>query len=350
MLYNVFNPHGGDIYNGSVKLDFSANTNPFGVPDAVRRAIADAACMVDRYPDPYCRKLTEALAGFENVKREYIFCGNGAADIIYSYCEAVHPRTALELAPTFLEYASALEKVGCRVLRHTLEIRDDFALTESFLECLNRYKPETVFLCNPNNPTGRLIESGLLFKVLEECRKLNIRLFVDECFMDFTVDGISVKSKLSEYKNLIILKAFTKSYGMAGVRLGYCMTSDSELLRRMSETVQPWNVSLLAQEAGIAALNETEFLKRTVELVCTERKWLAEKLRSMGFHVTDSSANFILFKAFAGLDIRLREMGVAIRNCSNYKGLEEGFYRIAVRMHHENESLVSAIKKVMTGR
>ena len=124
MLYNTKNPHGGDIYDSPVELDYSANINPFGTPPAVKRAMADALEQVVHYPDPYCRKLVAAISAHEGVPESYILCGNGAAELIYSYAEAVHARRALETAPTFSEYSLALEKTGCEVLRYELGEED----------------------------------------------------------------------------------------------------------------------------------------------------------------------------------------------------------------------------------
>lgn len=155
MLYQTRNPHGGDIYGGEVELDFSANTNPFGTPKGILDAVQAALPEMHRYPDPYCRKLTQAVSDFEGVPKEYILCGNGAADLIYAYCEAVRPNLAVELAPTFSEYALGLERVGSRVERYYLRQEKEFELDKEFLPYLDLMKPDAVFLCNPNNPTGK---------------------------------------------------------------------------------------------------------------------------------------------------------------------------------------------------
>ena len=243
MLYQTKNPHGGDIYGENIELDFSANTNPFGTPKGILKAVEEALPQMHRYPDPYCRKLIQAISNFEGVPESFILCGNGAADLIYAYCEAVRPRKAVELAPTFSEYALGLERVGCEMVRYTLCQENFFALDHDFLTFLEEEKPDAVFLCNPNNPTGQLIAPHLLQKILQFCAQHKIRLFLDECFLDLTDSGQSMKEYLSEFKNLFLLKAFTKSYGMAGIRLGYCLCSDAALLERMSRAVQPWNVS-----------------------------------------------------------------------------------------------------------
>ena len=346
MLYHTTNPHGGDVYDGEIQLDFSANTNPYGTPRGVLDAMSAVLTRVHQYPDSYCRELVDAISEFEGVPKDWILCGSGAAELIYSYCEALRPETAMELAPTFSEYALALERVGCRVERYSLKKENHFSLTEEFLPVLARIRPDVLFLCNPNNPTGQVIGLPLLEKILNLCHRQGTALFVDECFLDLSDDGVSLKARLGDHPKLFLLKAFTKSYGMAGVRLGYCLCSDPALLEKMSHTVQPWNVSTLAQAAGVAALQERAFLQKTRVLIPVERQWLKGQLEALGFWVCPSRANYLLFQGRPDLREQLRKQGIAIRSCGNYHGLEQGWYRIAVRLHEENERLIQAMKEV----
>lgn len=348
MLYHTQNPHGGDVYDGEIQLDFSANTNPYGTPQAVLDAMSAVLSRVHQYPDPYCRELVKTISEFEAVPKDWVLCGSGAAELIYSYCEALRPGRAMELAPTFSEYSLALERVGCQVERYSLKKENYFSLTEDFLPALERSRPDVLFLCNPNNPTGQVIALPLLEKILDVCEEQGTCLFVDECFLDLSDDGVSLKSHLGEHPNLFILKAFTKSYGMAGVRLGYCLCAQGQLLEEMSHTVQPWNVSTLAQSAGVAALHERAFLQRTRALIPVERQWLQSQLEALGFWVCPSKANYLLFQGSQDLWEQLRKQGIAIRSCGNYHGLGTGWYRIAVRLHGENECLIRAMKEVCT--
>lgn len=347
MLYGLLNPHGGDIYGGDVQLDFSANTNPFGTPEGVIRAVGAALPEMHRYPDPYCRALVEKIAAFEGVRREYILCGNGAAELIYAYCAAARPKTALELAPTFCEYTLGLEQAGCQVKHYYLTPDNGFTLDGRFVDYLTEILPEAVFLCNPNNPTGSLISPELLREILDTCRENQIRLFVDECFLDLSDDAQSMKACLETYPGLFLLKAFTKSYGMAGIRLGYCLSADGDLLKAMAQAVQPWNVSGLAQAAGIAALEQGEFLEKTRMLIRKERPWLKERLEGFGLRVIPSKANYLLFQGPENLGENLKARGISIRSCDNYPGLTRGWYRIAVRRHEENELLMAAIGSIL---
>jgi len=214
--------HGGDWMGyrerfGRDALDFSANVSPLGLPKGVADAITAALPQADRYPDPLCRTLRAALSEAEGLAAEQILCGNGAADLIFRLALAVKPRRALVTAPTFAEYAMALETVGCTVERFALNEANDFAVTEEFLDAIVP-GVEIVFLCQPNNPTGQLASPALVRRAAARCAACGAVLAVDECFLDFLPDGDrwTAKPLLHEDQNLIIFKAFTKLYGMAG--------------------------------------------------------------------------------------------------------------------------------------
>lgn len=344
MLYQTENRHGGDIYGG-IALDFSANVSPLGTPRSVTDAIERVLPELYRYPDPYCRTLVQTISEYEGVPKNFVLCGNGASELIYAYCGAVRPKRAMELAPTFSEYSLALRRTGCEIVRFALKQEENFDLREKFLPILAREKIDALFLCNPNNPTGRLIADDLLEEILRICREKNIALFVDECFLSLSDGGVDLTPSLSDFPQLFILKAFTKSFGMAGLRLGYGLSADGALLRKMSAAVPPWNVSALAQAAGVAALGDAEFLERNRAVIRAERPRLEERLRELGFWVCPSQANYILFRGEAGLADRLRERGAAIRDCANFEGLGPGWYRAAVRLREENDALLDAMRR-----
>ena len=349
MLYQANNPHGGDVYGRPVTLDVSVNTNPLGPPPGVVRAVVDAAQLLDRYPDPHCRRLVAALADREGVPEEAILCGAGAAELIFSFCAALRPRTALELAPTFSEYAAALAAAGCRVERCALEEEQGFALTEKLLEELERKSCEVVFLCNPNNPTGRLIPPALLESILALCERRGGWLFVDECFLELSDGGrgTSLAPLLRPGRRLFLLRAFTKSYAMAGLRLGYCLCGEGALLERMGRQTQPWNVSVPAQAAGLAALGEEAYLRESRALIQSERRYLREGLEALGLTVCSSQANYLLVKSPAELSGPLLDRGILIRDCANYRGLGPGWYRTAVRRREENRTLLKALGEIL---
>ena len=342
--------HGGDWAGyrarfGHDALDFSANVSPLGLPQGVADAIVAALPTADRYPDPLCRELRTALSRAEQLPEPWILCGNGAADLIYRLVWALKPRRALLPAPTFAEYAAALESVGCEVKRKTLHEADDFAVTEAFVQAVNQ-SIDLVFLCQPNNPTGQITPPELVQRLVRRCADCGAVLVVDECFLDFT-DAASAKDLLEVYPNLLILKAFTKNYALAGVRAGYCLTADRQLLEKMSACSQPWNVSVPAQAAALAALREPDWPAKARPLIAAQRAVLTADLTALGLTVCPSQANYLLFRGPAELDAALLRQKIAIRSCANYPGLGEGWYRTAVRLPEENEALLDALRRGM---
>lgn len=348
--------HGGDLYTvvekneGKKILDFSSNINPFGMPESVKEAAVRAVKRCDCYPDPLCRKLRKATADYHGVQENTLIFGNGAADLIFRLTAAARPKRALLLAPTFAEYESALHLAGCRVEYFFLKEKQGFQLTEEVLQCLDSGL-DMVFLCNPNNPTGQMIEHELLLRILYRCRALKIRLVVDECFIDFVEesDQVTLLPFIREEPLLFLLRAFTKNYAMPGLRLGYGICSDRKLMDELYRAGQPWNVSLIAQEAGIAALREREFLHRSMAFIRSEKYWLAGQLAGLGYRVFPPAANYIFFKVENTPDCfqkALLKQGILIRSCDNYKGLEYGYFRTAVRTREENSQLVAALVRL----
>lgn len=349
MLYSTPNPHGGDLYSRKICLDFSANINPYGTPEAVKQAVIDSVSDLRHYPDPYCRELVTAISEFEGVGKEKILCGNGAAELIFSFCRSLGPKKALILDPCFSEYETALRASACEVAHFALKKETDFQLKRDFLPVLERFDGEALMLCNPNNPTGQVISREMLEEILTVCKRRKIFLFIDECFLDLTDGGdrLTMKPYLETHQNLFLLKAFTKSYGMAGLRLGYCLCGNAPLLRTMGQTVQPWNVSVPAQKAGVAALKQTAFLEKAKKTIREQREALTEGLRELGLRVIGSHTNYILFYFDRELREPLLEKGIQIRSCANYPGLEAGWYRIAVKLPLENETLLTAFKEIL---
>ena len=188
-------------------------------------------------------------------------------------------------------------------------------------------------------------------EILKRCREKSIFLVVDECFLDFVTEpeAYTLKPILEKSEGLFLLKAFTKRYAMAGVRLGYGLCHDRELLSRMEMMTQPWNVSTLAQEAGIAALTEREYVEAGRQLVFSEAAWLKAEMKKLGLMVFPSQANYIFFKGPGSLFTDCVKKGILIRDCSNYQGLCKGYYRIAVKKHEDNVKLITALQEIMAG-
>lgn len=348
--------HGGDIYSyGSLPdsnrvLDFSANINPLGLPEGVKQAFIESREYSSNYPDPLCRELVKQTALHENVPEAYIFCGNGAADIIYRIAAAIKPRNTLVTAPAFSEYEEAVGTVNSEVRYYRLKRENGFNIDKGMIDYVTS-DTDLVFLCNPNNPTGGLLDKKTVLTLAHKCKENDCVLVVDECFIDFleNIQEFSIVDSLGTYDNVIVLKAFTKIYAMAGLRLGYAVCSNKDLLERLSSAGQPWSVSVPAQRCGIAALRETDYLNKTRLLIRQNREYLMKSLRKLDFEVFDSRANYILFRSENNsLKKELEKYGILIRSCDNYVGLDNTYFRIAVKSQEDNEYLVACLEKIVT--
>lgn len=339
--------HGGDIYTYRGMLDFSVNINPFGPSDAVLAAAEQGVREMAHYPDSRCRELRKALSGKLHLPESMILPGNGAADLIFSIVQAERPRRAVLTAPSFMEYAQALKTVDCEIQYHYLKEETLFTLQEDYLEMLTE-QVDMIFLCSPDNPTGRRIEKNLLNQILERCEKYGIRMVLDECFYEFLEqpEKHTMQEFIEGHPQLAVIRAFTKMHAMPGLRLGYMLCSDGRLMEKLQQVRQPWSVSIPAQKAGIAALKEEERVQKTREYIAAWRKKMEQEMECMGIEYIPSDANYILFRSGQELFTKLLEYGILIRDCSNYEGLGQGYYRIAVRMQEENERLLGALQEI----
>lgn len=350
--------HGGDIYSQPVAIDYSANINPLGLPEGVKEALRQSleTCLWTAYPDSQCRSLRTALSRFHDLPPQWISCGNGAADLIFALIHGLKPEKGLVLAPTFLEYEQAMRSAGCQVLYHSLTkeqgFRPDVSSLIRELEEGERIC-HILFLCNPNNPTGISVPREDIGLLAEICCRKGILLAVDECFCDFLEESekASVIPLLNRYPNLLVLKAFTKLYAMAGLRLGYCLCSDPGLHEAMAGVRQPWSVSGPAQRAGEAALGESIYVEQTKCLLRDQRPALKRELESLGFRVYPSEANYLFFQDSlhrpGWLYEALLARRVLIRSCANYPGLDGSFYRICIKTRQENEAFIRELTQVL---
>ena len=334
--------HGGDIYAREGVVDFSANLNPLGMPPAVIEALHANVRRFDAYPDIECRALRASIARAERVPERYVLCTAGATDLMQRVCLASRPDCALVTAPCFSGYEEALEQAGVAIVRHALLEEEGFDVSGRIVEDVACHPGALVFLCNPNNPTGLAIGHALIERIVRVAGEMGSTVVLDECFLDFTREP-SLVPCCGDFPNLVVMRAFTKLYSMAGLRLGYGICSDAGLLDRVRRAGQPWAVSTPAQVAGVAALSVEGWAEKTRDYVDQERGKLASALRGMGMRVIDGQANYLMFQCEADLYDPLLQRGFLIRRCANYEGLDDTWYRIAVRETEENAALLAAI-------
>ena len=365
--------HGGEIYDKNIWLDFSVNTNPLGMPEEAAKQLAKSISVCERYPDDACFFLREKLAahyraqGYSDITPGQILCTAGASEGILAVVRALDIKKrrdnspdrsrlrALLPVPCFSEYERSLISVEADIYFWQMDEQTGFCLTEQILTDLTD-DIDLLILCNPNNPVGNLADRELLQRILSECREKGICVAVDQCFLEFAEEyrRYDLTGCLTEFSNLVIINAFTKTYAFAGLRLGYLMCSDVGFLRECSDQMPCWSVSIPAQTAGEAALDSTEYMEQSRRLIREERIYLKTELEREGFLVLPGTADFLCFRwenkmpGSRNLYRMLLERGVLIRDCSNFRGMPEGYYRIAVRTRKDNNKLLELIGECLT--
>ena len=316
--------HGGNIYteqtNAPDLLDFSANINPFGVPESVKQAISAAIPTLVHYPDPQQTALTQAIATYHALQSEQIVCGNGGADVLFRALQCLHPKRALLPVPSFLEYETALQEIGCSVIHW--QMSPNLTITDAILPELQTGQYDCLMLCNPNNPTGTLLKKSQLIPILDCCLQNGIWVILDECFCDMTSEAqqASLLAICTAYPNVFFLKSLTKRFAIPGLRL--------------------------AAAAGIAALQDTAYQQQFQTFLEQEQPAFYHALQAIPtLQVWKPAANFVFFRAACtDLQERLLHRHILIRHCENYVGLDATYYRTAIRSHAENQILLQALK------
>ncbi|HAG12318.1 MAG TPA: threonine-phosphate decarboxylase [Ruminococcus sp.] len=344
----MIQPHGGNIHDYPNTLDFSANINPLGMPDSVHEAIVSSVSQCNHYPDPYCKQIRSKMSALLHFPEDQIVFGNGAADLIYRIVHALRPKHALICAPGFSEYSHALQEVHCEIHEHFLSSESDFILDRSIFNDFTN-EIEMIVLCSPNNPTGQLISQSLLRDISEYCRLHYITLLLDESFLSFVISGSSNSLLPYIHEHCIILNSFTKMYAIPGIRIGYALCGSNYIASKLQQTGQYWAVSIPAQAAAYAALDETDYAVKTALYIASEREFMTKELSNHGIRVFPSSANYLLIYYESDFAEAMLKQSILIRDCQNYHGLSNQYYRIAIRLHDDNLALISAIKRYQNG-
>lgn len=342
-------PHGGlySIENpNSTLVDFSSNVNPLGFPQSVKKLLKTGLQKIPVYPDPNSTNLRKRLSKHVKVPVDNLITGNGATEIIYNFCQAVITKNTPVLIPipTFGEYESAVALRGGKIeFFKTMNLNHDVS---DFIRKIP--KNGCIFICNPNNPTGTVVSKNTMLQILRAAKNHSTMVFVDECFMELTQNPKESVIDHMGMGNLFVLQSLTKSFGLAGLRVGYGV-GDRKMISVLHNIKIPWNVSGLSQEAAVLALSEKNFLSKTRNLIKKEHDFLKNSISKInGFSCFDSSTNFILIRTKTNsktLQKRLLKKNILIRDCSTFRGLDESYIRIAIKTRKENAKLILALEE-----
>lgn len=358
--------HGGDIYTegllkGRELLDYSSNINPLGVPNSFKNIINTAVESLVRYPDIEYRELRKVLSEYTGVEDKYFLLGNGAAEIIDLAISMLNK--ILIAVPSFAEYEIDAKKWGCEIeysyLKHEIYSENieenknfDEQLLYDYKDIINRLKYlDGMIIGNPNNPNGCIIDKQKFREILDYCELNNKIIIIDEAFIEFTGNiQNSFIDEIKDYKCLIIIRALTKFFGMPGIRFGYGISSNLKMLDKMRNKQNPWNINCFAELATECVLKDEQYIKDTIHWIREEREYFTLKLKKISFidKVYYTKANYVLCKlkdldCFKLYDMCMKH-GIVIRKADNYRGLDEGYVRFAIKDRKSNEYFLEALK------
>jgi threonine-phosphate decarboxylase len=333
-------------------VDFSSNINPLGPSKKAIEAIRQDLWKIRYYPDSSSKELKKALSRYLGINARNITLGNGSTELIKNFCEVFLQKDseAIIPEPTFSEYEVYSKLNGARI-KHVYAKKEDFEVDhEKIIDEINN-KTKVVFLCNPNNPTGKILEGRDIEKIIESAYDYDTLVFLDEAYIEFT-DFESLCQKIEDFDNLFVLQSLTKFFSLAGLRVGYGI-GNKKLIEYLEKVRIPWNVNILAQTAAIASINDEEFIDESKSFIKRERQFLFKELLKTGLKVYESQANFFLIDLREAkikapeMKKRLVEKGMLIRDCCSFNGLDEYFIRICVRKREENLRLLEELRHIL---
>jgi len=355
--------HGGEIFEVARRLkvdpkeilDFSSNINPLGPPLVAIRCIQESIWLVPHYPDISYYTFRKAAAEYVGLPSpENVVEGNGSTELIYLFADVSlrEGDKAIIPVPSFGEYQRAVLRRGGRLF--TVPCRKDFGVDMEGVAGALAEGCKALFLSNPSNPSSRTIPKKDLLRTIELAYDRGVPVLLDETFIEFTDDhGLSLSNRVNEFPNLFVLRSLTKTFALTGLRIGYGLASQ-KFAERLRKAKLPWSVNVLAQEAGIAALNDSDYLERSKKLIAKEREFLYSELKTIeGLNPVRPEANFVLVNLAKGntakeLKSSLLRKRILIRDCSSFEGLNGSYFRVCVRLRNQNATLLSALREAIS--
>lgn len=349
--------HGANVDNMAKKfgknendiIDFSSNVNPHIISD-LGKYVLEGLEKSRSYPDINYTNLRNNISDYIKVDSELIIPGNGATEIIYLLMKSIKRRLAI-LNPTFSEYGRGAKLNNLEIIDFHLKEENNFSIDLDEIQ-KNMDKFDSLFICNPNNPNGKVKDLNELLDLMIENDKL---LIVDETFMEFVgeEEKYSLINKIEQTPNLFILKAVTKFFGMPGLRLGYGVTSNKQIINNIYEYKEPWTINSFAENLSNYLFKDKEYIKNSKDYYISERKFMLEELRKISrLKVYDTDTNFILIKLrdYEANLLKLElfeKYNILIRDASNFIGLDKNYVRVAIKSHKDNKILIESLNKIL---
>ncbi len=361
--------HGGNInkvareygHQPESIVDFSANINFLGPPDFIKTEIQNNIGWIKNYPEPQAIGLKNKIASEFGLSRNQVIVGNGAVELLYKLTEVLKPKRVMIVDPTFSEYELASRAAGAEILNYKLNRTEEFNFTrEKLNQLINKFANiDMLFLCNPNNPTGKLLSQQQINEILAEAAGKNVFLVIDEAFIDFleNKEDYTVIQQLKTYNNLFILRSLTKIYAIPGLRLGFALTNP-DLVKKLENSRDPWSINYFAQLACKEIFTEIakrdQYLTETISKLAKEKDYLYQQLNKLeGFKVYQPTANYIFIdlnnSRFSSMELTdyLAGKAIMIRNCNTYQGLDDNYIRVAIKSRTDNRRLIETLSYLL---
>lgn len=331
---------------------FSANVNPLGISPKLRQTLAEKIDTVTAYPDRDYVSLRKQIAAYAGTDLENIIVGNGSTELISLFIQIEHPKKAVVIGPTYSEYEREIALGGGTTLYYPLREEDGFFLnTADFLSHL-KDDMDLLVLCNPNNPTSTCITNKSMRLILDACLQHGIYVMVDETYVEFAdnMEQITSVPLTNYYNNLVILRGTSKFFAAPGLRLGYAVTGNRDLIKTINTRKNPWTINSLAAAAGEIMFQDTAYIQKTKQLISSERKRMYGLFAARDdFKVYEPSGNFMLVKILRP-DLTSQELfdrtirkGMMIRDCSTFPFLDDKFIRFCFMEPAMNDRLAECI-------
>ena len=335
-------------------VSFSANVNPLGISPKLRATLAQRIDAIMSYPDREYSSLRRKIADYVHADMDNVIVGNGSTELISLFIQIKHPKHALIIGPTYSEYEREVALGGGVTRYYRLEEEKNFNLDILSLEKELTSDVDLLVICNPNNPTSSAITRSDMRRILDICKQKGIFVMVDETYVEFADDVAKITSAplTSYYNNIIILRGISKFFAAPGLRLGYAICGNTDLLKEMNQRKNPWTINSLAAIAGEIMFTDEEYIKNTRSLIAKERDRICTVLstcRNLKYYTP--TANFILIKLLkeeiTSMDLFEAAIrgGLMIRDCSTFPFLNNKFIRFCFMNPEQNDALLEIILK-----
>ncbi len=333
-------------------ISFSANVNPLGISPLLRSSLTDKIDAITTYPDREYTSLRKHIAAYCKTEYENVIVGNGSTELISLFIQIEHPKKALVIGPTYSEYEREISLGKGTTLYYPLREKDDFKLNVSdFLTHLNESIDLIVF-CNPNNPTSSCISRHDMRIILDACKQYDIYVMVDETYVEFAdnMEEISAVPLTYYYNNIIILRGTSKFFASPGLRLGYAITGNHDLIKAINTRKNPWTINSLAVAAGETMFMDQDYIRKTKALISSERARIYTLMKeNTDYRVYPPSGNFMLVRILRedvtaqDLFERAIRQKMMIRNCSTFPFLDHKYIRFCFMKKEDNDRLLACL-------